>query len=249
LELNWSTFVLEIINFLVLVWILKRFFYRPVLEVIARRRAGIEQTRAEAGTLREEAQRLRAQYENRLAEWDQERRAAREELGREIEAERARRLQTLADELAQERERAAAADQRRRDEERRGLEQTALAQGAQFAARLLGLAPGPQLQDSLLGLLLEQLDALPAEQREALRGDAGTAPAGIRVTSAYALENPARQRLQQALGALLGAPVAVQFHEDPELLAGVSIAVGAWVLQANVKDDLAGFARLAHDGS
>jgi len=248
LELNWSTFVLEIINFLVLVWILKRFFYRPVLEVIARRRAGIEQIRAEAGSLREEAQQLRAQYENRLAEWDRERRAAREELGRELEAERARRLQTLADELAQERERAAAAEQRRRDEEWRRLEQTALAQGAEFAARLLALAPGPRLQESLLTLLLEQLDALPAEQREALRGDTGMAPAGIRVTSAYALDDPARGRLQQALNTLLGAPVAVQFQEDPELLAGVRIGVGAWVLQANVKDDLAGFARLAHDG-
>ena len=72
MELNWSTFALEIINFLVLVWILKRFFYQPVLEVIARRRAGIEKTRTEALQLQDEAQALRSQYENRLTEWDKE---------------------------------------------------------------------------------------------------------------------------------------------------------------------------------
>jgi len=248
LELNWSTFVLEIINFLVLVWILKRFFYRPVLEVIARRRAGIEQTRAAAGKLRDEAQQLRVQYENRLAEWDRERRAARAQLAKEMETERVRRLETLADELAHERERVAAMEQRRRDEQWRQLEQTALAQGARFASQLLALAPGPQLQEQLLALLLQQLGALPAARREALRSDTGTAPGDIRVTSAYPLDAPGRARLQQALDALLGAPVAVQFREDPELLAGVRIGVGAWVLQANVKDDLAGFARLAHDG-
>jgi F-type H+-transporting ATPase subunit b len=246
-ELNWSTFVLEIINFLVLVWILKRFLYRPVLEVIARRRAGIEQTRAEAGRLHEEAQQLQSQYQNRLAEWDRERRAAREELSRELEAERARRLQILAEELAQERARAAVVEQRRHDEQRRQLEQTALAQGAQFAVRLLALAPGPQLQESLLALLLQQLGTLQTEQREALRSDAGAAAGRIRVTSAYSLDGPVRERLQQALDGLIGAPVAVQFDEDRDLLAGVRISVGAWVLQANVKDDLAGFARMAHE--
>jgi F-type H+-transporting ATPase subunit b len=35
-ELNWTTFVLEILNFLVLVWLLKHFFYQPVKGVIAR---------------------------------------------------------------------------------------------------------------------------------------------------------------------------------------------------------------------
>ena len=39
MQIDWTTFALEIINFLVLVWILKRFLYRPVLDTLARRRA------------------------------------------------------------------------------------------------------------------------------------------------------------------------------------------------------------------
>ena len=42
MEVDWTTFALEIINFLILVWILKRFFYHPVLDIIARRRICIE---------------------------------------------------------------------------------------------------------------------------------------------------------------------------------------------------------------
>ena len=55
MELDWSTFLLEIINFLILVWILKRFLYRPVLEVITRRREQVEKTLHEAHSLRAEA--------------------------------------------------------------------------------------------------------------------------------------------------------------------------------------------------
>jgi F-type H+-transporting ATPase subunit b len=247
LELNWSTFALEIINFLILVWILKRFFYQPVLEVIARRRADIEKTRADAQQLQDEAQALRSQYENRLAEWDKERRAAREQLAKEIEAERAQRLQTLSGELVQERERSAIVGQRRLDNLQRQLEQTALTQGAQFAARLLSLAAAPPLQEKLLELLLQQLETLSASRLEDLRSGIGSAPDGIKVTSAFTLDATMRRRLEQALGACLGMALAFQYQEDADLLAGVRIAVGSWVLHANLKDELAGFARLAHD--
>ena len=40
MELDWTTFVLEVINFLVLVWILRRYLYRPVLNTLAARKAG-----------------------------------------------------------------------------------------------------------------------------------------------------------------------------------------------------------------
>jgi F-type H+-transporting ATPase subunit b len=246
LELNWSTFALEIINFLILVWILKRFFYQPVLEVIARRRAAIEKTRSDALQLQDEAEGLRSQYENRLAEWDKEHRAAREQLAKDIEAERAQRLQSLSGELAQERERSAILEQRRLDKLQRQLEQTALDQGAQFAARLLSLAATPSLQGKLLELLLQQLETLSASQLAELRSGAGTAPEDIQVTTAFALDGSKRQRLEQALGACLGMQLAFQYREDPELLAGVHISVGAWVLHANLKDELAEFARLAH---
>ena len=114
MELSWSTFLLEIINFLVLVWILKRFLYRPVLDVIARRRAGIEGQLADARQLHDEAEALKAEYENRLAERDRERQQARDVLARELDEERARQLAALQAELVQEREKAEVADSRRR---------------------------------------------------------------------------------------------------------------------------------------
>ncbi|MFM8331458.1 MAG: F0F1 ATP synthase subunit B, partial [Candidatus Methylumidiphilus sp.] len=89
-EINPSTFLLEILNFLVLLWILKRFLYRPVLDTVARRQAAIAQTLAAAQTMQTEAQALQAQYENRLSQWGAERDAARASLRQEIAVERER---------------------------------------------------------------------------------------------------------------------------------------------------------------
>ncbi|MEZ5540460.1 MAG: F0F1 ATP synthase subunit delta [Pseudomonadota bacterium] len=246
MELNWSTFVLEILNFLILVWILKHFLYQPVLGVIARRRAGIEQSVQAAKTLQAEAENLKARYEGRLAEWDRERAQAREQLAGELEQERATRQAQLATALDQEREKARVGESRRLDDIRRRYTEAALAQGARFAARLLEHAAGAETEAHLAELLLDELGRLPPERLAALRNSHATAPAAALVRSAFPLPDKQRQRLQQVLTDICGKDTGVEYVQDPALVAGLHITIGAWVLAVNIRDELSGFAELSH---
>ena len=247
MELSWSTFVLEIINFLVLVWILKRFLYKPVLNVIARRRARIEESLADAEALHTEAERLQEQYEGRLADWDQERQQAREALARELEAERARKMAELQTALDQEREKARVAEARRQVDAMRKIEETALTQGARFATRLLEQASGPDTEARLVELVIAELARLPAERIEALRNSYGKTPEAVVVVSAFPLADDRRQRLVQALATVTRPDIPLRFEQNSDLLAGVLITIGTWVLGANLRDELKGFMELAHD--
>ena len=243
MELNWSTFILEIINFLVLVWILKRFLYKPVLAIIARRREGIEKAMADAKDLNSQAHDLQQQYENRLADWEGEKQKAREALGHEIDSERKRRMTELETTLQQERDKAREAELRRQEEAQRKAEETALSQAAGFAARLLKGLSGPELEARLLTLLLEQLPQLDEAQVQRLRQSGGSE---VVVCSAYPLGETQRKSLQQALEQLLGSTPPVSYEQQDALLAGVRITIGAWVLGANLEDELRGFAELGH---
>lgn len=246
MELNWSTFLLEIINFLVLVWILKHFLYKPVLDVIARRRAGIEDQLAEALRLHDEADTLKAEYENRLADWEHERQQARDALAQELDEERSRRLAALETTLAQEREKTQVAESRQRAEAAREIEHHALQQSTQFAARLLTQAAGPELEARLFDLLVDNLSSLSSDQIAALRTQWGKPPEAIMVASAYPLPEDRRQRLEKALSKVTGLAVSVHYAQDPELLAGLRITIGAWVLYTNLRDELKGFTEFAH---
>lgn len=246
MELSWSTFVLEIINFLVLVWILKHFLYRPVLDVIARRRAGIEQRLADARQLHDDAEALKADYENRMADSEQERQQARAALAQELDEERARQLQVLQTTLAQEREKAQVLESSRRAEAVRETELRALQQAAQFASRLLAATAGPELETRLLDVLLEGLTSLPAEQIASLRKQWGEPPDAIVVASAYPLADEHRQQLEKALRGVIGHTIPVRYERDAGLVAGLHISIGAWLLHANVRDELKGFAEFAH---
>jgi F-type H+-transporting ATPase subunit b len=247
LELNWSTFLLEILNFLVLVWILKRFLYRPVLDVIARRRAAIENKLAEAEQLHTDADALKDQYENRLSSWQQERQQAMDKLRHEIEANRLQQLGDLKQELAQEEEKIRVAGARKEKQLLREIEQRALHQAAEFASRLLAEAAGPELENRLLDLLLDGLSTMPADQISALGSKWGELPERILVSSVYVLAGDKRHRLEDTLNRVTGLSVPVHYEQDAELLAGLNITIGAWVLQLNVRDELRGFTELFHD--
>lgn len=246
MELDWSTFLLEIINFLILIWILKRFLYKPVLDVIARRRADIKNRLDEARNLHKEANTLKKEYENRLSDWGQEREQARDALAQEINEERARRMEALKKDLAQEREKEQIAESRRHAETRRAIEHHALQQSAQFAARLLAQATGPELETRLLDLLLDGLSHLSNDQMTALKTQGGTRPEAIMITSAYPLSADRQQCLKKTLADVTGLTAPVKYEQDPDLLAGLRITIGAWVLHANVRDELKGFAEFAY---
>lgn len=247
MELNWSTFLLELVNFLVLVWILKRFLYKPVLDIIARRRAGIEATLAEADARQQAAQQLQAQYEGRLDEWEQERRQARDALDAELEQERAQRHTALQAELEQERAKTRITQARQQADTLRQFETAALAQAAGFATRLLEQTAGPELHARLVELVTGELEQLPPARISTLRNRIGAADSAAVVSSALPLTDAQRQGLARALAAVAGDATAARFEHLPELLAGVRIELGGWVLGANLQDELRAFAELAHE--
>ena len=248
MELNWTTFSLEVINFLILAWILAHFFYRPVMRVIAERQARIQASLDEADQRHHEAEALKAEYEGRLTESEQERETARAALRRDIDEERAKALEELRQEMEEAREKGRVIEERRLDDTRRRVEQAALMQGASFTARLLTRLANPELETRLIELFLQDLDELPEARIATLRhrGEGDHTERRATIETAYPLAAKQRAVLVERLGALLDGAVDCRFVKRPELIAGLRVTVGPWVLHANLHDELAAFAEYGH---
>ena len=243
MELSWPTFILELVNFLVLVWILKRFLYKPILQAIAQRKAQIEKTLADAKARQSQAETLEQQFQKRLADWENEKEQLRTQLTEEIAARRAHLVAALGDSLKQERDKARVLEERRVNELRSNAEAAGAAAGVQFTARLLDRAAGPEVEAKLIELALEDLQSLPADQIENLRAACRHAGLQIKVTSAFAVSAGLRDAIELELKKLTEDSAAVKFAEDRQLLAGLRISMGPWVLRANLADELEFFAR------
>jgi F-type H+-transporting ATPase subunit b len=240
-ELDWSTFLLEIVNVLVLVWLLKRFLFRPVMKVIEDRKAAIAKTLADATRVQTEAESARERYEQRLVTWNDEQAKSRVQLQEELAAERQRRLAALQKELEREHEQASVREAQRTKEFVRQTEAAAILQAAQFAGSLLSRIAGPELERKLVEASVEDVSRLSPQQVEVVKG---SLPPGTRarITTAFPLDEATRNRLAKGVEKMLGRTVEWEFGEDPALIAGVRISLGGWVLRGNLQDELKWFA-------
>ena len=247
MELNWTTFVLEIINFLVLVWILKRFLYRPVLATLKKRQEKIEQKLDEAARSKAEGSELERLYQGRMEDWEREKQQARDALHQEIQAQRIEKLEQLEQELGHQREKALIIEQRHQTEAQQQYQHNAHQQGARFAASLLGTVAGPELELQLFNLLLQTFEQLSQEQLAKLRDSCRSTEKNLSVTSAFVLSNACKKQLQEKLSLLCEQQIELEYQEDPALIAGLRLIVGAWVLNLNIQDQLESFADLSHE--
>ncbi len=241
MEFEWTTVVLEMLNFLVLIWLLKRFFYRPVLAVIEKRRAASERIITDAQAQRQAAEALKGEYEQQLAQSAKERELAMARLDEEIAAERVRRLEIVELETQADRQRRQMLDAREAGERKTAMERDAVAIAGRFARRFLERLASPELEVKLVDLALAELQATPsetlAELRLALRDPAVT----IRVITVYRLGDTQRTAFATVLGGLAERELAPLFQEDASLKSGLCLLVGSWVLMANLRDELSFF--------
>jgi len=242
MNLDWSTFLLEIINFLVLVWILKRFLYKPVLDVIERRKAGIAKTLADAQAMRDRAEGLKQLYDDKVAALEREREQARATLREELQAERERRMAVLRATLDEEQKKREVLEARRQQEQARQIERDAIDHGVRFAARLLGRIASPAVEARLIELFLEDVVRLPDERREAIREACQGLEEPITVSSAYPLFADRRAAVSDVLGKWLGRQTTCRFVEDRAQLAGLRVTIGPWILEADLQCELRFFA-------
>jgi F-type H+-transporting ATPase subunit b len=246
MEFNVSTFVLEIFNFLILIWILQRLFYKPLLETIAKRKQFIDQSLADAKTMQQQAEEQRSLYENRQKLWEQEKKAALAALHQQIDVERRAQLAQLNVDLEQERQKAKVMLNRQQQDLQQQAEKQALLNGARFAGMLLKQTASPEMEAQLFTLLLDHLKTLPEACTLCLQMMGTKKLVPIKITSAYQLTDELRLQLEQKLSSLINSQINFQYHQDKELIAGLRMDIGAWVLNANLQHELMGFAEIAN---
>lgn len=238
MQLNWWTLALQAINFLVLVWLLWRFLYKPVRAVIDRRKELAERAFAEADKAKEGAEAARGDFESQKAALARERQDMLKKLHAEIEAERGK----ILEDARAEAERATATSRDRIAEERRAalaeMRDDAASLAVDLASDLLRKTAATTSNDAFLAEIETQLTALPADDRERLERDLATDGARLTVVTANALDADEKARWVGRLNACLGHRDQTDFTADPSIVGGVELHFPHAVLRYSWADQL-----------
>ncbi|TCO69114.1 F0F1 ATP synthase subunit delta [Rhodovulum euryhalinum] len=226
MQIDWLTVAAQIVNFLVLVWLLQRFLYRPITDAMARREERIETRLSEAKAARAEVE----AEATRLREKQQELEASREEVLRAARQEASDLRTALEDDLRKEMEARRKTWETHLEEERDAfaarLRQRAGHQVIDIVGRVLRDYAGSDLAGQVAATFLQRLADLDAEAREKLSDAARRADGPARVESGVPLEPSARSRITRAVHEHIAPDIEVDYREDDALLLGVRLTIG-----------------------
>jgi F-type H+-transporting ATPase subunit b len=238
MRIDWWTLALQTVNFAVLVWLLHRFLYKPVLRMVDARRAEVERQHADAAATEAKASAALAEIERERAGIEAERVAALKAAAAQAEESAAARRRQAEQEAAAVVEQARKSLAAERTEAVAEARRTALDLGAEIARRLLGEVPMELRTEAWIERVEQHLTGLAAADRDAIVAGLNGGDA-LRVVTAMELPEPIKAKWRTRLNHALRDGVAIEFNVDAALVAGVELHFPTAILRFSWRSALA----------
>lgn len=222
MQISWWTLALQVVNFLVLVWLLQRFLYGPVRDILEKRKAMATQALDAAAKAKADAEAEQKRYQEERGALVAERQEMLEAAHRTIEAERTKRLEEARGEAKALIEQAHVEIAEERTKTLHGLEADVASLAVTLATKLLDKLGGSISSDVFLDQTAAALKALPAAERKRLERDLDGDDV-VKVVTASALPPEQQKSWQKRLEAELERPLNLAFETDPDLIAGAAL--------------------------
>jgi F-type H+-transporting ATPase subunit b len=237
--IDWFTVVAQTLNFLILVWLMRRFLYQPILHAIDAREQRIASELADADTKKTEAEREREEFRKNNEEFDQQRDGLLSRAKDEAKAERQRLLDEArhaADALRTKRQDALKREQQTLNDEitRRTREEVFA-----IARKTLTDLAGTGLEQAMSEVFTRRLRELNDKAKEGLGRILRTSSAPVLVRTAFDLPSAQRAAIQHALNETFSAEINVRFESAPDVISGIELSANGQKVAWSIADYLA----------
>jgi F-type H+-transporting ATPase subunit b len=223
MQLDWFTMVAQIANFLILVALLKRFLYGPIIRAMDAREAHIATRVQAAGNQLLEAECQAAHYNEQLQTLNQTREAILHQAEEDAESQRQRLLDQARQDVQQLQVRWRQTLQQEQISWLQELRRQAGLQVVTVARHAVEDLAHMELERAITQVFLDRLRALDDEARHAFTAAGGDRPLQVVIRSAFPVPVDVQQTLRQAVREHLADNAQVQFATAPTLLCGIEL--------------------------
>ncbi len=237
--IDWFTVGAQTFNFLILVWLMKRYLYKPILNAIDEREKRIAAELADAGKKKAEAQKEHDEFQQKNTEFDQQRTALFSKATGEAEAER----QRLLDEARKAAVVLSAKQQEALRNEARNLHESIarLAKQEVFAITRKTLADlaTVSLEERMGEVFTRRLREMDGKAKEGLGVALKTAAEPAVVRSTFDVSAEQRAAIQNALNETFSAEIRIRFEIAPDSISGIELSANGQKVAWSIGDYLA----------
>jgi F-type H+-transporting ATPase subunit b len=237
--IDWFTVGAQVLNFLILVWLLKHFLYKPILDAIDAREQLIAAELGRAAAQQTAADKERDEFRDKSKTLDEQRDALMTRAGDDAKTEHDRLLAEAhgeADALRAQQETAI-----RNDQSRLAREIARMANGEVFAIARKALADlaAANLEERMGEVFVRRLREMDAKARGALAAALGKSSEPAVLRSTFDMPDKDRAVIQKALNETFSADIRVRFETVPDGICGVELTANGQKLAWSIGEYLA----------
>ena len=236
--IDWFTVIAQVVNFLILVWLMKRFLYTPILSAIDAREKRIAAGLADAEAKQGEAQRERDEFKYKNEEFDQQRKALLSAATLEARTER----QRLLEEARKESEDLRTGRQETMQNDFQNLKEEIIrrTQDEVFAIARKTLADlaAESLEEHMVEAFIRRCRTLSEKEKNSLQNAFRAADGPAFVRSAFPLPETQQQAMEGAAREVFAFAGQLQFETSPHLVSGITLSVNGYEVAWSITDYL-----------
>jgi F-type H+-transporting ATPase subunit b len=225
MSVDWFTVTAQGINFLVFVFLLRRFLYGPIIKSMDQREAKIVARMDEATRKTGEAESAAAAYRQKLLEMDLQREETLARTREEAGALRLELRQKAREEVSLNRDQWVEAFRQQKDVFLQDLRRRAGQQVYTIARKALADLAGADLNRALVDGFLHRLQALDPAERDHIAEGIRLSGGAVLLRSAFELEPGTRQTITQVLRESFFPEAGPNFEVSPGLISGIELTV------------------------
>ena len=236
--IDWFTVGAQIVNFIILVWLLKRFLYQPILNAIDAREEKVRSQIEAAETRKEEAERERDEFRRKNEEFEDDRETMVSDAKREARERRRALLEEAREEAEALRERLEKAIREEKEDFYREVVERTQREVFALARKVLQDLSSQELEAHMADAFLRRLKDQEGDQRDRLVKALGETPDGVVIKSAFELPDAQRADIKAALQKVAPAEIDCRFVTDAEKIGGIELSAGGYKMAWSVDDYL-----------
>lgn len=236
--IDWFTVAAQVVNFLVLVWLLKRFLYKPVLNAIDEREKRIATQIQDAEKKKAEALKEQIDFQHKNEVFDQERSKLLVDATNAAKAEREKLMEATRKDAEELRAKLQKANHDEVDSLSRKIGAFARKEVFSITRKTLTDLAGADLEERITEVFVRRLHTMNDTERERLKECLNASSKTALVRSAFDLSDARKVVIADALKSLVGEGTKINFETKPELISGIELVANGQKIAWSIVDYL-----------
>jgi len=238
MQINWFTVIAQILNFLVLVWLLKRFLYKPILNAIDEREKKIESQLKDADNRESVAKKEQDEFKKKNEQFDQEKKERMDKVVVETNVERDKLMEIARNEAAELRVKLQKSMSEMQENLNRYIAQKTQQEVFAIARKTLADLASQSLEEQSTTLFIKRINELKKDEKQQFIKAFKSESTPILIGSAFDLPKKQQSEIQNVVSEILGTETHFQFKTTPEIISGIELTSNGFKVAWSISEYL-----------